>query len=67
MKTALIVIDIQSDFCPGGALGVRALPVNHVAYDVALDFQAFEKGLALRSFGGYGARRFWAARTGGDD
>jgi large subunit ribosomal protein L31 len=32
---------------------------------VSVDYP--EKGLALRAFRRYGARRFWAARRGGDD
>jgi nicotinamidase-related amidase len=23
MKTALLIVDVQNDFCPGGALGVK--------------------------------------------
>lgn len=30
MKTALLLIDLQNDFCPGGALAVTELSLIHI-------------------------------------
>ena len=29
-RNALLVVDVQNDFCPGGALGVRILRTNEL-------------------------------------